>query len=291
MATRYKIIHAGKKLSDLSATTSAELAGVISDETGSGALVFANTPTLVTPLLGTPTSGILTNCTGLPTAGLLDNAVTLAKMAGGTDGNLITYDANGDPAYVATGNSGQVLTSNGVGTAPTFQAAAGGGGTTTIYIPASAMHPSTTNGAAVELVEYVTNDVDMYHLAFDTTTQEFGQFTIQLPSTWDAGTITAKFHWTNAAGLTTETVRLGLQGYCYTDSDAIDVAWGTGQIVDDTWLAQNDVHITAATPAITIGGTVATGKPIQFRVYRVPASDNLTGDCRLAGIEITFTNS
>ena len=54
-----------------------------------------------------------------------DNSVTLAKMAGGTDGNLITYDASGDPAYVTTGTSGQVLTSGGVGVAPTFQAAAG----------------------------------------------------------------------------------------------------------------------------------------------------------------------
>ena len=40
------------KLSDFAATTSLELLGVISDETGSGALVFANTPTLVTPTLG-----------------------------------------------------------------------------------------------------------------------------------------------------------------------------------------------------------------------------------------------
>ena len=61
--------------------------------------------------------------------GLDDNSVTLAKMAGGTDGNLITYDASGDPAYVTTGTSGQVLTSGGVGVAPTFQTAAGGGAT------------------------------------------------------------------------------------------------------------------------------------------------------------------
>jgi hypothetical protein len=54
------------KLSALAATTSAELAGVISDETGSGALVFATSPTLVTPILGTPQSGTLTSCTGLP---------------------------------------------------------------------------------------------------------------------------------------------------------------------------------------------------------------------------------
>jgi hypothetical protein len=43
-------------------------------------------------------------------------------MAGGTDGNLITYDASGDPAYVATGSDGQVLTSTGAGSAPAFEA-------------------------------------------------------------------------------------------------------------------------------------------------------------------------
>lgn len=53
-------------LSQFAATTSAQLRGVISDETGTGALVFATSPTLVTPILGTPTSGTLTNCTGLP---------------------------------------------------------------------------------------------------------------------------------------------------------------------------------------------------------------------------------
>ncbi len=53
-------------LSQFAATTSAQLAGVISDETGSGALVFGTSPTLVTPVLGTPSSGTLTNCTGLP---------------------------------------------------------------------------------------------------------------------------------------------------------------------------------------------------------------------------------
>ena len=50
-------------LSQFAATTSSQLAGVITDETGSGALVFATSPTLVTPILGTPTSGTLTNCT------------------------------------------------------------------------------------------------------------------------------------------------------------------------------------------------------------------------------------
>jgi len=50
MPARYKIIHSGKKLSDLSATTSAELAGVISDETGTDKLVFNTSPTFVTSI-------------------------------------------------------------------------------------------------------------------------------------------------------------------------------------------------------------------------------------------------
>ena len=50
----------------LGTPSSSNLAAAVSDETGTGALVFANTPTLVTPVLGTPTSGTLTNCTGLP---------------------------------------------------------------------------------------------------------------------------------------------------------------------------------------------------------------------------------
>jgi hypothetical protein len=124
-------------LSQFAATTSSQLAGVISDETGSGALVFATSPTLVTPALGTPASGTLTNCTGLPEAGLVDDAVTLAKMASGTAGNLITYDASGNPAAVATGTATHVLTSNGAGLAPTFQAATGGGGDLTIVTDAT----------------------------------------------------------------------------------------------------------------------------------------------------------
>ena len=50
----------------LATPSSANLAAALTDETGSGANVFATSPTLVTPLLGTPTSGTLTNCTGLP---------------------------------------------------------------------------------------------------------------------------------------------------------------------------------------------------------------------------------
>ena len=50
----------------LGSFTSANLAAALTDETGSGAAVFATSPTLVTPILGTPSSGTLSSCTGLP---------------------------------------------------------------------------------------------------------------------------------------------------------------------------------------------------------------------------------
>jgi len=54
-------------------------------------------------------------------ARLADDSVTLAKMAPGTDGNIISYDTSGNPVAVATGSSGQVLTSAGAGAVPSFQ--------------------------------------------------------------------------------------------------------------------------------------------------------------------------
>jgi len=55
---------------------------------------------------------------------IANDAVTLAKMAPGTDGNIISYDASGNPVAVATGSAGQVLTSAGAGAPPTFSTAA-----------------------------------------------------------------------------------------------------------------------------------------------------------------------
>ena len=82
------------KLSALAATSSSELAGVISDETGSGSLVFATSPTLTTPILGTPQSGTLSNCTGLPVSsgisGFGTNVATALAVNVGSSGAFVT---------------------------------------------------------------------------------------------------------------------------------------------------------------------------------------------------------
>ena len=73
--------------------------------------------------LVTANSVITSNITDLNiTSGKIANdAVTLAKMASGTDGNIISYDASGNPVAIATGNDGQVLTSTGAGSQPAFE--------------------------------------------------------------------------------------------------------------------------------------------------------------------------
>jgi hypothetical protein len=70
----------------LATPTSANLAAAVTNETGTGALVFATSPTLVTPILGTPSSGTLTSCTGLPAAGVVGTALTQAATVTAAQG-------------------------------------------------------------------------------------------------------------------------------------------------------------------------------------------------------------
>ncbi|UOF80628.1 tail fiber protein [Caudoviricetes sp.] len=69
-------------LSQFAATTSLQLKGVISDETGSGALVFADSPTLITPALGTPTALVGTNISGTAASLTAGTVTTNANLTG-----------------------------------------------------------------------------------------------------------------------------------------------------------------------------------------------------------------
>jgi len=108
LGTGGTVVYTRNKLSDLSATTSAELAGVISDETGSGALVFANTPTLVTPVLGAATATTINGLTISTSTGTL----TIANGKTLTASNTLTFTGT-DLSNIAFGSGGTVAyTSN-----------------------------------------------------------------------------------------------------------------------------------------------------------------------------------
>jgi len=117
-------------LRQFASTTSADLAAVLSNETGSGNVVFSTSPVLTTPNLGTPSAIVLTNATGTPSSAIgLANATglplttgvtgTLPVANGGTGASTLTANniviGNGTSAvqFVAPGTSANVLTSNG----------------------------------------------------------------------------------------------------------------------------------------------------------------------------------
>ena len=118
--------------------TSAQLASAVTDETGSGSLVFATSPTLVTPILGIPTSGDFSTGTftwptfNQNTTGTAANVTGIVAIANGGTNSTATATAGGAGygtgtahAYTAAGTAGQVLTSNGA-SAPTWSGISGG---------------------------------------------------------------------------------------------------------------------------------------------------------------------
>lgn len=89
----------------LGTPSSANLAAAVTDETGTGALVFANTPTLVTPVLGTPTSGNLSNCTADGTNSVGFRNIPKSGSDKTTSYSLATTDVG---KFIGVGSGGSI---------------------------------------------------------------------------------------------------------------------------------------------------------------------------------------
>ena len=168
-----------------------------------------------------------------------------------------------------------------------------GQGKETIWIPASAMIARTTNGAASGTAEMTTNKNMVKTLDFDASTQEFAQFEIAMPKSWNNGTVTFQPVWSHASTTTNFGVVWALQAVATSDDDALDVAFGTEQASTDTGGTTNDRYIGPESSAITIAGTPATGDVVQFQIKRNPSdgSDTLAVDARLHGIKLYITTN
>ena len=165
--------------------------------------------------------------------------------------------------------------------------------TQTIWIPAGAMVPRTTNGAASGTTETSTNKVMLKTLDFDTATDEHAQFMVRMPKGWDEGTVTFAPVWSHAATTTNFGVAWFLQGRAYGNSDALDAAFGTAVGSVDTGGTTDDIFVGPTSSAITIAGTPQAEDYVVFQIYRdvSDAGDNMAIDARLHGVTIYYTTT
>lgn len=153
-------------LSQFAATTSAELAGVISDETGTGALVFANTPTLVTPAIGAATgTSLVTSGKIQSTAGPLIGGVLAAGNISGATSISVTGCNTIDATL--TGNvTGFALTGGVDGQRVLCRFRQDGTGNRTIAFGSGIRFNSTLTGCTLSTA---ANKLDLFFLIYDAT--------------------------------------------------------------------------------------------------------------------------
>jgi hypothetical protein len=163
-------------------------------------------------------------------------------------------------------------------------------GRQTIFVPAGAMTPRTTNGAGGGLLETATNRINVSTLDFDATTQEFAQFQVAMPKSWDEGAVTFDVIWIHPATTTNFGVAWSLAGVALSDGNALDTAFGTAVVITDTGGATNTIYDSPESASVTIGNVPAENDYVIFQIARVPAdaADTMAVDARLLGIRLYY---
>ena len=229
----------------------------------------------------TATSGVATEKMSLSSAGLLTIADDLVIKDAGTIGSASDTDA------LAIASNGVVNFTQ----QPTVSSAAVKvAGKETIWIPAAAMYPETTNGCASLAQVELSNGPELKCLDFDKTSDEHAQFTIAFPKSWNEGTITFQAFFT-ATSTDTGTSAFGLAGLSLSDSGDLNTSFGTTVVATAKAHSgtSNDLDITAESGDVTIAGSPAAGDLCIFQVLRDVSADDLDADSRLLGIKLFFT--
>lgn len=159
----------------------------------------------------------------------------------------------------------------------------------TIWVPAAAMTPRTTSGAASGTVESATNKIMRKTLDFDAAATEYAQFAIAMPKSWNEGTVSFQTLWTAASG--SGGVVWGLQAVAVGDGDGLDAAFGTAQTVADTLISAGALCQTAESAAVTVAGSPAENDLVIFQLYRAvaDAADTAAVDAALLGVRLFYT--
>lgn len=205
--------------------------------------------------------------------------------------NKVPYFTNGTTAALADLTAfGRSLIDDADAPAALATLTALGQGVHMIPIAAAAFVAATTNGATYSASESTTNKVMQIGYSFDPSTEQYVQFAIPMPASWNEGTVTAQFHW-YTAGSGTNAAVWSLQGGAFSDNDTLDTAFGTAVDVTDASNGAGKLNISAATSAITIAGTPSPGDLVIFRARRkaADAADTHTSACILLAVSLFVT--
>jgi len=200
--------------------------------------------------------------------------------------------SNSGTITITDGANGNInIAPNGDGVAQVGGAAIKVAGKETIWVPAAAMYGATTNPADAQQVETTATRPDMKVLDFDKDTDQFAQFSIAMPKSWNEGTLTYQVYWTPGSTNTGDCI-FGLQAVACADNDTIDVAYGTAINVTDAGIGTvEDQQISSESSAVTVAGSPAAGELTYFQLFRDAnaGGDTFTADARVLGVKIFFT--
>jgi hypothetical protein len=164
-------------------------------------------------------------------------------------------------------------------------------GKQTIWVPASSMVPRFSNGASYGTIETVNNRINITTLDFDSISQEFAQFVIGMPKSWNEGVVTFDANWFHGSTTTNFGVAWSLAGVALSDTNSLDTAAGSPVIVVDTGGTANTYYDSPESANCTIGNVPAENDLVIYQIARVPADagDTMAIDARLVGIRLFYT--
>jgi hypothetical protein len=198
---------------------------------------------------------------------------------------------NSGTITITDGADGNInIAPNGAGVVQAGGSAVKVAGKETIWVPAVAMYPNSTNGCAALAQVELSNGPEIKTLDFDKDSDEFAQFAVAFPKSWNEGTVTFQAFFT-ADSTDTGTTAWGLSGVSIADNDSCNTAFGT-QVVATAKAhsgTANDLDVTAESGAVTIAGSPSTDEQVFFQISRDVSADDLNADAKLLGIKLFFT--
>jgi len=258
--------------------------------TTAGDVTLTGTQTLTNKTLTSPKIGTNILDTGgnelinLTATGSAVSEFTIANAGTGVSGPTLS-------ATSGETNVGININPKGTGVLKSGTAAIKIAGLETIWVPSSAMYPSTTNPAEAAQVETTALRPDMKVMDFADTADDFAQFSVAFPKSWNLGTVTYQVFWTPSTTNTGNCI-FGLQGVAIGDGDTIDVAYGTAVDVTDAGIGTiEDQQVSPVSGDVTIAGSPADDQQTYFQIYRDAnaGGDTYTGVARVLGIKIFYT--